>query len=149
MTPHHRPSSQRRRTRLPARPHLDDRGSESVSLAVLFPIVLLLIVLIVQAGLLWHTRNVLAAAAQAGADAGRQHGSTAAGARGAALDFLARTAGEALTAPTARATRDAERVTVEVSGTAPSVLPIPGLQLRISAGAVAATERFTTPETQP
>lgn len=145
----HRRGARRRATSARRVPRFDDRGSETVSLAVLVPVALVLIVLIVQAGLLWHARNVLAASAQAGADSGRVLDGTAEQARGAALDFLRRTAGESLTAPAASADRSLERVTVRVSGTAPTVMPIPGLDLRITVGAAAAVERFTTPGQQP
>src|SRR5437763_9612467 len=53
-----------------------DAGSESVGLAVLFPIVLLLILSAVQGGLWWHAHAVVAQAAQTGVDAGRPVGAS-------------------------------------------------------------------------
>src|SRR5437764_1927346 len=106
---------------------VEDAGSESVGLAVLFPIVLLLILSAVQGGLWWHAHAVASQAAQAGVDAGRPVGATNTTAAQAAQSFATRAGSGVLTAPNVQAAVTAENVQVTVSATAPRLLPIPGL----------------------
>ncbi|GAA1937805.1 TadE/TadG family type IV pilus assembly protein [Amycolatopsis minnesotensis] len=122
-----------------------DTGSESVGLAVLFPIVLLLILSAVQGGLWWHAHAVAAQAAQAGVDAGRPVGATTTIAAETARSFTTRAGSGVLTDPAAQATVTAETVQVTVSGTVPRLLPIPGLDIHTEASAQASKERFTVP----
>ena len=56
-----------------SRPHLDDRGSSVVELAVLAPAFLMIIMLIVQFGLWFNARQAALAAAQAGAQIAREN----------------------------------------------------------------------------
>ncbi|PXY25421.1 TadE/TadG family type IV pilus assembly protein [Prauserella muralis] len=128
---------------------LRDTGSETVGLAILFPLALLLILTIVQAGLLWHARNVLSGAAQSGVDTGRVLGAGTADAQDAALSFARRAGAGVVDDPAAAAVVSAETVQVSVSGTAQKVLPIPGVQFRFSMRATAAKERFTVPGSAP
>lgn len=123
----------------------DDRGAESVGLAVLFPLVLLLILTLVQGGLWWHAHSVAAQAAQAGVDAGRPVGATQPAAAAAARSFADRAGRGVLTAPEVRATMTADTVQVAVSGTTVRLLPIPGLDFEVEVTARAVKERFTTP----
>ncbi len=113
-------------------------------MAILFPSALLLILAIVQAGMAWHAHNVLAESAHAGVSAGRVLHASTADAHAAALGFVRRAGTNVVTAPTVRVERTGERVSVTVSGVAPRVLPLPGLTLRLSAGATAPVERWTT-----
>ncbi|GAA5119793.1 TadE family protein [Haloechinothrix salitolerans] len=123
----------------------NDTGSESVGLAVLFPVVLLLILSAVQGGLWWHAHAVASQAAQAGVDAGRPVGATNTTATQVAHSFATRAGSGVLTAPEVQAAVTAENVQVTVSGTAPRLLPIPGLDIEVSATARAVKERFTVP----
>jgi Flp pilus assembly protein TadG len=123
----------------------NDTGSESVGLAVLFPVVLLLILSAVQGGLWWHAHAVASQAAQAGVDAGRSVGATTTTAADAARSFATRAGSGVLTAPEVQAVVTAEIVGVTVSGVAPRLLPIPGLDIEVSATARAVKERFTVP----
>ncbi|WP_414943840.1 TadE/TadG family type IV pilus assembly protein [Amycolatopsis sp. cmx-11-32] len=123
---------------------IDDSGAESIGLAVLFPVVLVLILAAVQCGLWWHAHAVAAQAAQAGADAGRPVGTTIATASDAARSFADRAGRGVLTASEIRATATAEDNQVTVSGTAIRVLPIPGLDFGVEVHARAVKERFTT-----
>lgn len=118
-------------------------------MAVLFPIALTLLLTIVQAGLLWHAHNVLSEAAQAGVSAGRVLHGSGADAERAALSFLHRAGASVVTEPDASATRDADTVTVTTVGTAHKLLPVPGLEWRMSVGASAPVEAFTTPGNAP
>ncbi|SEP54061.1 TadE/TadG family type IV pilus assembly protein [Amycolatopsis saalfeldensis] len=122
-----------------------DRGSESVGMAVVFPVVLVLILSAVQGGLWWHAHAVAAQAAQAGVDAGRPVGATSSAAADAARSFADRAGRGVLTAPQVHATVTATTVAVAVSGTAIRLLPIPGLDFPVSVSAQASKERFTVP----
>ncbi|ASR39410.1 pilus assembly protein TadE [Prauserella marina] len=123
----------------------EDTGSESVGLAVLFPVILLLILSAVQGGLWWHARAIAAQAAQVGVDAGRPVGATHSAAVDAARSVTVRAGNGALTAVDVDATVTAETVQVTVAGSAPRLLPIPGLDIRIDVSAQASKERFTVP----
>lgn len=129
----------------PARWDRDDTGSESVALAVLFPLALVLILSIVQGGLYWHAHAIAAQAAQAGADAARPLGATSSTASEAARSFTRRAGSGVLTAGQVHARVTADAVTVTVSGTTTRLLPIPGLSLYTRASARTAKERFTVP----
>ncbi|MCG3755821.1 TadE/TadG family type IV pilus assembly protein [Amycolatopsis sp. Poz14] len=122
-----------------------DSGSESVGLAVLFPVVLVLILSAVQGGMWWHAHAVAAQAAEAGVDAGRPVGGTNTTAAEAARLFAARAGHGMLTDPDVQATVTADTVQVDVSGTAVRLVPIPGLDIRVTASARAEKERFTAP----
>lgn len=122
-----------------------DQGAESVGLAILFPIALVLILSAVQGGLWWHAHAVAAQAAQAGVEAGRPVDGTSATATEAARSFATRAGRGVLTAPEVHATVTADTVQVEVSGTAIRLVPIPGLDIRVAASAHAVKERFTVP----
>lgn len=123
----------------------DDGGAESVGLAVLFPLVLLLILAAVQGGLWWHAHSVAAQAAQAGVDAGRPVGATNSTAAAAARSFADRAGKGVLATPEIRATVTADTVQVVVAGTTVRLLPIPGLDIRVEVTAQAVKERFTVP----
>jgi Flp pilus assembly protein TadG len=124
----------------------DDRGSATVQYALLLPLFLLLFVTAAQAGLWWYARSLCLTAAQQGAQAGRTVTGTAADAQGTALSFLTRTGSGAVTDPAATAAgTTTTTVRVEVSATAMRVLPLPGLDLRVTQSVETAKERFTTP----
>ena len=119
----------------------DERGlSESVQWAVLWPLLMLLSLGIIQAGIFLHGRNVAQRAASATVDAARgsygsaadaeQLGATIAGAGG-------------LRNISVRVQRTASTVTAEVSANAPMIFD---LDLgRISETAAAPVERVTPP----
>ena len=122
-----------------------DTGSESVGLAVLFPVALVLVLSIVQGGLWWHAHAIAAQAAQTGVDAGRPVSATSGTAEQAARAFTDRAGHGVLTTPEVDATGTGESVRVTVSGATTRLLPIPGLEIRVIATAQAAKERFTVP----
>ncbi|MEY8042746.1 TadE family protein [Saccharopolyspora cebuensis] len=133
---------------LHARPPWSDRGSETVETAVLIGIALVLLLSVVQAGLWWHTRSLCLHAATTGLTAARAlHAPPGAGQR-AAAEFLHR-APNAATDPTITVNATPETATVRVTASAPRVLPIPGLQFRVTQSAHGARERFTTPGGTP
>lgn len=124
-----------------------DRGSASLEMAILGPVLLLLTFTIVQAGLWFYGRSLALAAAQAGVAAGRAYGAAPDAGPSRARTFIAQHAGDSLlesqvsgsgTTPTV--------VRVAVAGRCLSVLPgLPGIP--IQQVAQADRERFTTEAT--
>ncbi|MBO1418561.1 pilus assembly protein [Streptomyces sp. FH025] len=131
--------------RLPRR--RGDRGSMSISLAIVFPVVLLLLLLVVQAALWWYDRQVALTAAREGVDAGRVQGNATdevknEAAQRQARDFLDRQGVRSYLVRTDGSTPETIRVTVELT---PPLL-IPGLSApSIRQYAEAPRERFVPP----
>jgi Flp pilus assembly protein TadG len=119
----------------------DERGlSESVQWAILWPLVMLLTLGIIQAGIVLHGRNVAQRAATAAVDAAR-------GSYGTAAD--AQHLGEAIASSgglediSVRVQRTATTASADVSGNAPMIFD---LDLgRITETAAAPLERVTQP----
>lgn len=122
------------------------RGSATVELAVLFPAFLALVFGGVQVAQWYHVRSLCLAAADSGVQAGRKAGAGEADAGRAASGFLARAgAGTAEDPTVSTAGSTATQVRVQVSATAPRVLPLPGLSMRVTQSAQGVRERFTVP----
>jgi Flp pilus assembly protein TadG len=104
----------------------DDRGSSAIELVLLTPLLIAMIFGIVQAGLVWHARNVAVAAAQQGARLARAD-------TGAPLDpdairaqtvaYLHQLGADLVGQPQVQVTETAGWVTVTVTGHAVSILP--------------------------
>ncbi len=92
-----------------------DRGSATVEAAIVVPVVMLLLMLVVQAGLYFHTRAAAQTAAYKGLDALRVEDGSVPSARDATNTFLDRNAG-ALETRTIQAERSGDRAHVTVSG---------------------------------
>jgi Flp pilus assembly protein TadG len=98
-----------------------DRGSATIEVAVAFPVVMLLLMLVVQAGVYFHTRAVMTSAAHKGLDAARVEEGSVADARSVTEAFLDRNAA-ALEARNVEVSRGAERAEVSVSGDVTSLI---------------------------
>lgn len=98
-----------------------DRGSATVEVAVALPIVMLLLMLVVQAGVYFHTRAVATTAAHKGLDALRVEEGSTSEARAATEDFLDRNA-PALDARTVDVDRTDGTAEVTVSGDVVSLI---------------------------
>jgi Flp pilus assembly protein TadG len=113
-----------------------DGGSATVELVVLFPALLGLIFIVVQAGLHYYARSVALAAAQEGARAAAVQGGSAGTGQAAAQAFVARAGAELLGGSSTTATRSATEVTVTVTGRSMSLVPgYPGFPIRQQASA--------------
>ncbi len=113
---------------------------------MLFPAFLALVFGGVQAAEWYHARSLCLAAADAGVRAGRPAAARPAQAQAAAFGFLARVGGQSVTDPAvSTAGSTATVVRVQVSATAPRVLPIPGLSRRVTQSAQAGRELFSVP----
>jgi len=121
-----------------------DRGSVTLEVSILAPILLLVIFTIVQVGLWSYARSLALGAAQEGVAAGRAYGAPPQAGRARALAFLEAFAGDSLVGGTVASSVDAANVRVEVRGRALSVLPgVPGLP--VHQHAQGPRERFTAP----
>ena len=131
--------------RTPARAQ---RGSATLEVAILGPVLLLLVFAVVQIGLWAYARSLALAAAQEGARAGAAHGAEPADGVARARAFVSEVAGDSLTDVAVGATgSSALSVRIEVRGRALSVLPgLPGIA--VSQSAQTPRERFT-PDVAP
>lgn len=124
--------------------HLRERGSLTLELAVVFPAVLAVLMLVVQTGLYLYAREVALDAARQGADAARLQTGTVSAGLAAAETFARRAGSGSLLDPQASATGSTgELVRITVTGHAPSLLPFLG-GWDITQAALAPVERFTT-----
>lgn len=120
---------------------VDQRGSSTVELVVLLPLLLLLTFSGVQGALWFHARTLAIAAAQQGARAASaEHGTSAAGTAAAAA-FLRDVAGDSLTGVTLTGQRSATTATITVRGSSLSL--IPGWTPTITHSASLPVERIT------
>jgi len=135
-----RQGSRRRRARDRWR---GDRGSTSVELAVLFPVMLLVITALIQYALWFHARSVALAAAQEGVTAARVYTADPAAGLERARTFIDTHADGVLTDVAVTATNPGpDQVGVEVTGRSLSLLPgVPGLL--VTQSAEGPVERFT------
>ncbi|MFF0386837.1 TadE family protein [Streptomyces sp. NPDC004286] len=130
---------QRWRTRLAVR---GDQGETAVSMAIVFPFVLLVTVAVVQASMWYYARQIALTAAREGVTAARAYQAGPGEGAARAQNVLARTAGDSLRGYAVSAGSTGQRVQVRVSGTAQSM--IPGLSgLRITQSASGPVERWT------
>ena len=117
-----------------------DHGDASVEAVLVVPVLLFLIMVVVQAGLWFHGKQVVTAAAQEGVQAGRLDGANAATGEEQARRFVQRISPSIARTATVHASRDAERTSVVVTGAVQPVLP--GVSLTVVGRADAPTERF-------
>ncbi|MGW3498304.1 TadE/TadG family type IV pilus assembly protein [Streptomyces sp. NPDC001020] len=122
----------------------DDRGDTSIQIAIIFPFVLLATVAVIQASMWYYARQIALTAAREGLTAARAYQSSPADGAAQARNVLGRTAGDSLSGYSVSAGSDGQRVRVQVSGTALSMIPgVPGLQVTQSASGP--VERWTVP----
>ena len=122
----------------------DDRGDTSIQMAIVFPFVLLATIAVIQASLWYYARQIALTAAREGATAARSYQASPADGAAQARDVLGRTAGDSLRGYSVLASDNGQRVQVQVSGTALSMIPgVPGL--RITQSASGTKERWTVP----
>lgn len=122
----------------------DDRGDTSIQMAIIFPFVLLATVAVIQASMWYYARQIALTAAREGLTAARAYESNPADGATRAREVLGRTAGDSLRGYSVFASSDGQRVRVQVSGTALSMIPgLSGLQVTQSASGP--VERWTVP----
>lgn len=117
-----------------------DRGAATVELAVATPLLLLLLLFVVQAGVWAHAAHIARAAAVQALDAAAAENSTAAAGQREGAAALRQLGGAVLTGARVTVTRTATRVTVTVSGTAATV--VPGIRPPVSVTVTGPVEMF-------
>lgn len=122
----------------------DDRGDTSIQMAIIFPFVLLATIAVIQASMWYYARQIALTAAREGAAAARAYQASPANGAAQARSVLERTAGDSLRNYSVVAGSDGQRVQVQVSGTAMSMIPgVSGLPVTQSASG--AVEGWTVP----
>ncbi|MBQ0953797.1 MULTISPECIES: TadE family protein [Streptomyces] len=122
----------------------DDRGDASIQMAIVFPFVLLATIAVIQASMWYYARQIALTAAREGVTAARTYQAGPADGTARARQVLERTAGDSLRSVSVSARSDGERVRVQVSGTAQSMIPgVPGLTITQSASGP--VERWVQP----
>jgi Flp pilus assembly protein TadG len=99
----------------------DDKGGITIEAVVVVPVAMLLLMLVVQAGVYFHTRAVAVTAAHHGLDAARVEPGSASDAQNVTETFLRRHAG-GLRDQSVGVSRGSETATVAVSGDVVSLL---------------------------
>jgi Flp pilus assembly protein TadG len=117
-----------------------DRGSSTVEIAVLLPLMMLLLMLVVQAGIYFDTRAVAVAAARKAATTARLDGGSASDGQAIATRFLDENAA-ALSARRITVTRRGGTASATVSGRVASVLF--GVPFNVSVTVDAPVEQVT------
>ncbi len=120
--------------------HRRDAGALTLSYVIVFPVVLLVILVIVQASLYYMAHNLALTAARQGADVARAYNSSAGAGATAALALINQDGSGMLVGQRAVATRTATTVQVTVTGQAWSVLP--GLPVSVTETVQEPVERF-------
>ncbi|GGJ60723.1 TadE/TadG family type IV pilus assembly protein [Streptomyces brasiliensis] len=122
----------------------DDHGDTSIQMAIIFPFMLLATVAVIQASMWYYARQIALTAAREGATTARAYQSSPAAGAAQARNVLERTAGDSLHDYRVTASSNGQRVRIQVSGVALSMIPgVPGLHVIQSASG--AVERFTVP----
>lgn len=117
-----------------------DAGAATTELAIAMPLLLLIVMFIVQAGVWMHATHVAQAAATRAASAAAAYTGSAAAGRTAAAETLAALGDGVLKDPVVTVTRTATEVRVEIVGTAATV--VPGIRWTARALVVRPVERF-------
>ncbi|MEU2284284.1 TadE family protein [Streptomyces sp. NPDC013178] len=114
-------------------------------MAIIYPFILLATVAVIQASMWYYARQIALTAAREGVTAARAYPSSPADGAAQARNVLRRTAGDSLIGYSVSASSNGQRVRIEVSGTALSMIPgLSGLQVTQSASGP--VERWTGPE---
>ncbi len=118
----------------------DDRGAVSIEMVLIFPMVMLVTLLALQAAAYQHARTIALAAAQEGARAATPLGSTDTVGKAAAENFLGHT-GDGLENPSVTLNRSDSNVIAVVTGRCPTILP--GFSATITQSAARPIEQLT------
>ncbi|MGA5284868.1 TadE family protein [Streptomyces griseoincarnatus] len=122
----------------------DDRGDASVQMAIVYPFVLLATIAVIQASMWYYARQIALTAAREGVTAARVYRAGPADGAARARQVLGRTAGDSLRSLSVSASSDGERVRVQVTGVAQSM--IPGMSgLTVTQSASGPVERWVEP----
>ncbi|TCB91636.1 pilus assembly protein [Micromonospora zingiberis] len=117
-----------------------DSGAATAELAIAMPLLLLMVMFVIQAGVFMHATHVAQSAATRAANTAAGYDSSAAAGRDAGGQTLAAIGNGVLKDPSVSVTRTATEVRVEIVGQAATV--VPGVRWTVRATVVRPTERF-------
>lgn len=139
-----RPHSGRRQEEARSRLRRDESGIATLAATLIMPIVVLLILSVAQYVVYYHASQLATAAAQEGVRAAQVLDATEDDGRAHAQDFLAQAGPNLVLEPSVAVTRGPEAARVEISASAPRLVPVAPLGIRaIASGPV---ERFVGDE---
>lgn len=119
-------------------------GATSVQMALLWIAMITFILAVVQTALLYLAGQLALTAAEDGLRSGRYYGvGSSEQARRSAQDFIARTAGTTLGAPTVEAVLSDDGATLQVTVSGTVLAVVPGLELHVAKQATGAIEQVT------
>lgn len=122
-------------------PRQGERGSITLQIAILFPVMLLIIMAAFQAGLYWYTQSAALAAAQEGVRVTAAQDGTVTAGIDRANAFLQRTSGSLVERPQISGSRTSTTSTITVRG--PVLTLIPNLPLTVVATATLPSEEYS------
>jgi Flp pilus assembly protein TadG len=117
-----------------------DSGAATAELVIAMPLLMLIIMFVLQAGVWMHATHVAQAAATRAASVAAAYHSSATAGQQAGTDTLAAIGHSILVDPTVTVTRTATEVRVEITGTAETV--VPGIHWQVRAVVVRPVEIF-------
>lgn len=120
-------------------------GASTVELVLVLPVFMGVVLLAVQAAMVVFAAQITQDAAHSAVEAARGEADNASAGHAAARRTLEATG--AVTDPTVTVDRDGDRVTVEITGAAPRV--VPGVALRVGSTATGVIERFRSQPQRP
>lgn len=120
-----------------------DAGGATVELVIAMPLLLLIVMFVIQAGVWMHATHVAQAAATRAASTAAAYQSSAGAGQGAGADTLAAIGDGVLKNAQVSVTRTATEVRVEIRGTAATV--VPGVSWEVKAVVVRPVEAWTDP----
>ena len=121
-----------------------DRGAMTISLAIVFPAVLFVILLVVQAGLWWYAEQAALAAAREGVEAGRINGAPAGAGEQRAAEFVDRL-GSVVELARAPEQTGGDPDMYQLSVTVKTLSLVPFADMAITKTATAPREKFVPP----
>jgi len=119
-----------------------DRGAGSAEIVIAVPLLMLLILLVIQFAIWEHAEAIAHATAEEALAAARVQGGTAADGQQRAAQVISQIGTSVLVGPQVTVTVTPADVTVDVTGTAERVLPVPGLSFPVTATVTGPVERF-------
>ena len=117
-----------------------ERGATTTELAIVFPVLVALILVVVQFGIWYHAAAVARAAASEGVRAMLVVDGTDADGRRRTQEFLDQLGRGVIESPAVSTSRSGDVAVVEIRASAPELLP--GLRLPVTARAETPLERF-------
>ena len=124
----------------------NDRGSSTVEVAILFPIIVVLLIAGPQLAMWYFARQAAEAAGAAAARAASADGAPDGSGASAGEDYLAKLSTGTITSYHVDETDSATTVTIHVHAAVPNVVPLPGFHPTVDVTITRQRERFTTPD---